>query len=160
MAYRLKKRNIVLAILLIAAIFFYPKLKETWQTSSTPTQLDPSADSIPEAIPTDTLVNNNNINITLKDSTHIAVQHTQSGNIKVNGKEIDNVKDLPKAIEDLMKNIPEKDRPEALKDIAKQYIEQTMKNSSDSIHLSKENAEQIDKFLKKMFDNILTDTLE
>lgn len=150
----------MLAILLIGAVFFYPKLKEAWQTPSTPTQLDPSADNIPEAIPTDTLTSNNDINITLEDSTHIVVKDTQSGNIVVNGKEVGNVKDLPEALKELMKNTPEKDRPEVLKHISQKYIEQAMKNGSDSIHLSKENAEQLDRFLKRILDNVFTDTLQ
>lgn len=161
MAYRLKKTNIVLAIIIIAGLFFYPQIKETWQSwRNTPATLDTSADNIPEATPTDTLSDTNEINITLHDSTHISVQKNTNGNIIVNGKDVGNTKDLPKAIEQIMKNIPEKDRPEALKHLTQQYLEQVMENGTDSIHLSKKNTEQINKLLKNLFENINLDTLE
>jgi hypothetical protein len=161
MAYRLKKQNIVLAIILIAGLFFYPQIKETWQSwRSTPTLPDPSTADIPEATPTDTLLAPDEVNITLNDSTHISVQKNTNGNIIVNGKEVGNTEDLPKAIEQIMKNIPEKDRPEALKHLTQQYLEQVMENSTDSIHLSKKTTEQINKLLENLFENINIDTLE
>ena len=161
MAYRLKKQNIVLAIIIIAGLFFYPQIKETWQSwRNTPATLDTSADDIPEATPTDTLSSPDEVNITLNDSTHISVQKNTNGNIVLNGKEVGNTKDLPKAIEQIMKNVPEKDRPEALKHLTQQYLEQAMGNSTDSIHLSKKTTEQINKLFKDLFENINIDTLE
>lgn len=161
MAYRLKKQNIVLAIILIAGLFFYPQIKETWQSwSSTPALPDPSTANIPEATPTDTLSAPDEVNITLNDSTHISVQKNTNGSIVVNGKEVGNTNDLPKAIEQIMKNVPEKDRPEALKHLTQQYLEQAMENSTDSIHLSKKTTEQINKLFKNLFENINIDTLE
>lgn len=126
------KKRFLIALALIGIVYYYTPIKQAFWSlkesivGSAPASDEPimPLDSIPEATPTDNA--SGSIDLHLNDSTELRIQANDDGSIQLNGKKLDKpAEQLPQALQEALRQIPEKDRPEALRRVMQQYLEQS-----------------------------------